>query len=172
MSHHSYVSPRFCLTKPYVSRGLCLTDLMSHGGLMSQEAGSCLKDQAGETHHVLPGVTPERAGSENFAVSRAAREILSLLGDALMYRQCAYVSPFLCLTALMSHETLCLTGLMSHRPYVSRVAYVSRDGLMSHRRGRRIVPDACRCRTWSVGVRSPSRFLSRHAKSSALLALP
>ena len=88
---------------------------------MSHEAGSCLTDQAGETHHVLPGVTPERAGSENFAVSRATRRILGLFGDALMYSQCAYVSPFLCLTKpyvsrnLMSHgayvsPTLCLTG--------------------------------------------------------------
>ena len=83
---------------------------------MSHEAGLCLTDQAGETHQVLPGVTPERTGSEDLVVSRATRRILSLFGDALMYGHCAYVSPFLCVTALMSHKTLCLTGLMSHRP--------------------------------------------------------
>ena len=80
---------------------------------MSHEAGSCLTDQAGETHHVLPGVTPERAGSENFPVSRATRRILGLFGDALMYSQCAYVSPFLCLT-----KPYVSRNLMSHGAYV------------------------------------------------------
>ena len=113
---------------------------------------------------MLAGVPAAVSASDYLLVSRATREILSPFGVPLMYRQCAYVSPVLCLTALMSHKTLCLTGLMSHRPYVSRGAYVSRDGLMSHRNGRRIVPDACRCRTWNVGVRLPSRF-SRDTKN-------
>ena len=64
---------------------------------------------------------------------------------------------------LMFHNTLMFHpyvpgGLMFHRLMFQAGAYVPPTGLMFHRTTGRIVPDACRCPTWSVGVRSPSCF--------------
>ena len=64
---------------------------------------------------------------------------------------------------LMFHHTLMFHpyvpgALMFHRLMFQAGAYVPPTGLMFHRTTGRIDPDARRCPTWSVGVRSPSRF--------------